>query len=48
MLISEGAHLSNASIFGQNIGDIPKGYLYFAIAFSLDVEASNMGIRKKK
>jgi|TARA_B110000037_G_scaffold167679_1_gene189941 hypothetical protein len=30
------------------LGDIPKRYLYFAIAFSLDVEASNMGIRKKK
>lgn len=48
MLITEGAHLSNASIFGQHVGAIPKGYLYFAIAFSLGVEALNMRIRKKK
>lgn len=48
MLITEGAHLSNAAIFGQHVGAIPKGYLYFAIAFSLGVEALNMKIRKKK
>ena len=46
MLITEGAHLSGAVIFNQNIGAIPKGYLYFAIAFSLGVEALNMKIRK--
>jgi predicted tellurium resistance membrane protein TerC len=47
MLITEGAHLSNAVIFNQHVGAIPKGYLYFAIAFSLGVEALNMRVRKK-
>jgi len=48
MLITEGAHLSNAVIFNQHVGTIPKGYLYFAIAFSLGVEALNMKVRRKK
>ncbi|GGG99837.1 membrane protein [Polaribacter pacificus] len=48
MLITEGAHLANTVIFNQHIGAIPKGYLYFAIAFSLGVEALNMRIRKPK
>jgi predicted tellurium resistance membrane protein TerC len=48
MLITEGAHLANTVIFHQHVGAIPKGYLYFAIAFSLGVEALNMKIRKKK
>ncbi|MGV8947340.1 MAG: TerC family protein [Lutibacter sp.] len=48
MLITEGAHLSNAEILGQQVGAIPKGYLYFAIAFSLGVEALNMRVRKDK
>ena len=48
MLITEGAHLANTVIFNQHIGAIPKGYLYFAIAFSLAVEMLNMKIRKKK
>lgn len=47
MLITEGAHLANTEIFNNSIGAIPKGYLYFAIAFSLGVEALNMKIRKK-
>lgn len=47
MLIAEGAHLSHASIFGQSVGVIPKGYLYFAIAFSLGVEMLNMKTRNK-
>lgn len=47
MLITEGAHLAQTAIFQQHIGAIPKGYLYFAIAFSLGVEALNMKIRKK-
>lgn len=47
MLVTEGAHLSNAVIFNQHVGAIPKGYLYFAIAFSLGVEALNMKVRKK-
>ena len=47
MLVIESAHLSNAVVFGQHVGAIPKGYLYFAIAFSLGVEALNMKVRKK-
>ncbi|CAM1361584.1 conserved membrane hypothetical protein [Tenacibaculum sediminilitoris] len=45
MLITEGAHLSHTIIFEQSVGAIPKGYLYFAIAFSLGVEMLNMKIR---
>lgn len=47
MLITEGAHLSHTVILGKEVGAIPKGYLYFAIAFSLGVEALNMRVRKK-
>ncbi|MEK9614232.1 MAG: TerC family protein, partial [Flavobacteriaceae bacterium] len=47
MLITEAAHLSNTKILGASIGKIPKGYLYFSIAFSLGVEMLNMRIRKK-
>ena len=46
MLITEAAHLSQTSFFGASIGTIPKGYLYFAIAFSLGVEMINMRFRK--
>ena len=48
MLIAEGAHLADMQVMGQHIGNIPKGYLYFAIAFSLVVEFLNMRFRKKK
>lgn len=47
MLIVEAAHLSHISIFGTTVGEIPKGYIYFAIAFSLLVEFLNMKLRKK-
>jgi len=47
MLVTESAHLANAEIFGKHVGAIPKGYLYFAIAFSLGVEALNLKVRKK-
>ena len=46
MLITEGAHLSNTLIFDNLVGSIPKGYLYFAIVFSLGVEFLNMSITK--
>lgn len=46
MLVAEAAHLSHTKVFGQEIGVIPKGYLYFAIAFSLLVEFLNMRLRK--
>ena len=47
MLITEAAHLSHTSIFGTEVGAIPKGYLYFAIAFSLFVEFLNYKTSKK-
>ncbi len=46
MLITEAAHLSETVLFGQEIGAIPKGYLYFAIAFSLGVEFINQRVAK--
>lgn len=48
MLITEAASLSETVIIGSTISTIPKGYLYFAIAFSLVVEMLNMRIRKVK
>lgn len=47
MLIAEGAHLSHLEIFESTVGTVPKGYLYFAIAFSLLVEVLNMYLRKR-
>lgn len=47
MLIAEGAHLSHTQFFNKNIGVIPKGYLYFAIAFSLSVELLNLRVSNK-
>lgn len=46
MLIAEAAHLSHLQIFGSEVGAIPKGYLYFAIAFSLMVEFFDMRMKK--
>lgn len=48
MLLVEAAHLSALSVFGQTVGEIPKGYIYFAIAFSLMVEVLNMKLSKKR
>ena len=47
MLITESMHLSHSVVLGQEVGAIPKGYLYFAIAFSLGIEFLNMCMRKK-
>jgi predicted tellurium resistance membrane protein TerC len=47
MLILEGGHLAHLTVAGQEIGSVPKGYLYFAITFSLFVEFLNMRLRKK-
>lgn len=47
MLIAEGAHLGHVNVGGAEVGAVPKGYLYFAIAFSLLVEFLNMRLRKK-
>lgn len=48
MLVTESAHLSNALVFGNHVTPVPKGYLYFAISFSLLVEVLNMKVDKKK
>ena len=48
MLLTESAHLSDALIFGNHVTPVPKGYLYFAISFSLLVEVLNMKMKKKK
>ncbi len=48
MLITESAHLARASFFGNHVAVVPKGYLYFAISFSLLVEFLNMKMSKNK
>ncbi|MEM9679068.1 MAG: TerC family protein [Bacteroidota bacterium] len=48
MLITESAHLSHTEFFGTAVGAIPKGYLYFSIAFSLFVEFLNYRTSKAK
>jgi predicted tellurium resistance membrane protein TerC len=40
--------LAHLQVFGSEIGTIPKGYLYFAIFFSLVVEFLNMRVKKKQ
>ena len=47
MLIAEGAHLSHLVVFGNEVGVIPKGYLYFTIMFSMFIEFINMKYRKR-
>ncbi|WP_411030858.1 TerC family protein [Spongiimicrobium sp. 3-5] len=48
MLIAESAHISHLIVFGNEVGTIPKGYLYFSIAFSLMVEFFDMRMRKNR
>jgi len=48
MLIAESCHMAHVEILSQQIGIIPKGYLYFAISFSLLVEFLNIIMKKKK
>jgi predicted tellurium resistance membrane protein TerC len=48
ILLAEASHLSKLSFFGTEVHSIPKGYLYFAIFFSLSVEFVNMKLRKNK
>ncbi|MEO9513995.1 MAG: TerC family protein [Flavobacteriaceae bacterium] len=48
MLITEAAHLSHLVVFNNEVGAIPKGYLYFAIAFSLMVEFFDLRMKKNK
>lgn len=48
MLIVEGAHLADVRFGTSEVGTVPKGYLYFAIAFSLLVEMLNLKMRAKR
>ena len=48
MLLAEGSHLAHFEIFGNKVHNIPKGYLYFAIFFSLFVEFLNLKMKKGK
>jgi len=48
MLIAEGAHLAHLTIADAEVGAVPKGYLYFAITFSLFVEFLNMRLRANR
>ena len=48
MLLAEGSHLAHFEFFGNPVHSIPKGYLYFAIFFSLLVEFLNLKMRKTK
>ncbi|WP_313807925.1 TerC family protein [Flavobacterium sp.] len=47
MLLAEGSHLAELKFFGgTEVHSIPKGYLYFAIFFSLFVEFLNLKMKK--
>lgn len=46
-LVVEAAHLSSLNVLGTEVNEIPKGYIYFSIAFSLLVEVLNMRLSKK-
>jgi predicted tellurium resistance membrane protein TerC len=48
MLVAEAAHDAHVTILGNQVGEVPKGYLYFAIAFSLLVEFLNIRMSKSK
>lgn len=48
MLIAEAAHIGHLIVLDQEVGTVPKGYLYFAIAFSLLVEFFNLRLEKNR
>ena len=48
MLIAESAHLSHLIVFGNEVGVLPKGYLYFSITFSLMIEFFDLRMKKNK
>jgi predicted tellurium resistance membrane protein TerC len=47
-LLVEAGHLSHLTVLDNAISEIPKGYIYFAIFFSLLVETLNLRLRRKK
>ncbi|MDR2805449.1 MAG: TerC family protein [Dysgonamonadaceae bacterium] len=46
-LLVEAGHLAHLTVLGNPVGEIPKGYIYFAILFSLGVETLNLKMKKK-
>jgi len=46
MLLAEGSHLAHVKFGEMEVHSIPKGYLYFAIFFSLFVEFLNLKMKK--
>lgn len=46
MLLAEGSHLADIRFGELEVHSIPKGYLYFAIFFSLFVEFLNLKMKK--
>ncbi|MGJ8685197.1 MAG: TerC family protein [Nonlabens sp.] len=49
ILLIDGAQLANLELFGKKItGDIPKGYLYFTIFFTMGILFLNFLLRSKK
>ncbi|MDR2556463.1 MAG: TerC family protein [Bacteroidales bacterium] len=46
-LLVEAGHLSHLTVLDNPISEIPKGYIYFAIFFSLLVETLNLRLSKK-
>jgi predicted tellurium resistance membrane protein TerC len=46
LLVAEAAHDAHLTVFDNQVGEVPKGYLYFAIAFSLLVEVLNIRLNK--
>jgi len=44
--MTNGIHIGHLVVFGNEVGVIPKGYLYFAIAFSLLVEFLDLRMKK--
>ncbi|MDR1974613.1 MAG: TerC family protein [Bacteroidales bacterium] len=47
-LLVEAGHLAHLTVLGNTISEIPKGYIYFAIFFSLLVEVLNLRLKKKR
>ncbi len=48
MLIAQAAHDADVLLFNSTVGEVPKVYLYFAIAFSLLVKVLNIKVRTKE
>ncbi|MDR3366167.1 MAG: TerC family protein [Prevotellaceae bacterium] len=47
-LLVEAGRLAHLTILGNSVSEIPKGYIYFAILFSLGVETLNLKMTRKK